>query len=78
MPLKIDKPKYTDPHTKANILLQCHFSRVSLSADLATDQRVVVEMATRLLQAMVDVISSNSYARCFFCSLILSVLCVCL
>jgi len=61
LPLKIDKPTYTDPHTKANVLLQAYFSRRALSADLHQDQQFVVEHASRLLQAMVDVISSNSW-----------------
>jgi len=61
LPLKIDKAKYTDPHTKANVLLQAHFSRRPLSADLHQDQQFVVENATRMIQALVDVISSSSW-----------------
>jgi pre-mRNA-splicing helicase BRR2 len=49
-PLGVDKPRYGDPHTKANALLQAHFSRVAVSGDLANDQRVVVTQAVRLLQ----------------------------
>eukprot|EP01113_Clastostelium_recurvatum_P015961 TRINITY_DN1902_c1_g1_i1.p1 TRINITY_DN1902_c1_g1~~TRINITY_DN1902_c1_g1_i1.p1 ORF type:complete len:2154 (-),score=847.63 TRINITY_DN1902_c1_g1_i1:92-6553(-) len=63
LPMKIDKPKYNDPHTKALVLLQAHFSRRALSADLHQDQMIVVETASRLLLAMVDVISSNSWLR---------------
>jgi len=55
--------KYTDPHTKTNIILQSHFSRRPLSVDLKGDQRVVVGDALRLLQAIVDVISSNGWLR---------------
>jgi pre-mRNA-splicing helicase BRR2 len=61
LPLKIDKAKYTDPHTKANVLLQAHFSRRALSADLHQDKQYVVENATRMIQALVDVISSSSW-----------------
>jgi len=61
LPLKIENPRYTDPHTKANILLQCHFSRIPINPDLQEDQKFVVETSTRLLQAIVDVISSNSW-----------------
>jgi len=61
LPLKIDKSTYTDPHTKTNVLLQAYFSRRPLSADLHQDQQFVVENASRLLQAMVDVISSSSW-----------------
>eukprot|EP01027_Heterolobosea_sp_BB2_P011038 GEZU01016104.1.p1 GENE.GEZU01016104.1~~GEZU01016104.1.p1 ORF type:complete len:2151 (-),score=711.87 GEZU01016104.1:145-6597(-) len=60
-PLKIDKPKYTDPHTKANILLQAHFSRTKLSSDLEADRALILEQALKLLQAIVDVISSNGW-----------------
>jgi len=61
LPLRIDKAKYSDPHTKANVLLQAHFSRRPLSADLHQDQQMVVENATRMIQALVDVISSSSW-----------------
>ncbi|KAG6608665.1 DExH-box ATP-dependent RNA helicase DExH12, partial [Cucurbita argyrosperma subsp. sororia] len=56
-----ENPKCTDPHVKANALLQAHFSRQSVGGNLAIDQREVVISASRLLQAMVDVISSNGW-----------------
>ncbi|KAL8139875.1 hypothetical protein V2J09_005896 [Rumex salicifolius] len=56
-----DNPKYTDPHIKANVLLQAHFARHSLGGNLAADQREVLLSSSRLLQAMVDVISSNGW-----------------
>ncbi|ESQ34697.1 hypothetical protein EUTSA_v10006525mg [Eutrema salsugineum] len=56
-----ENPKCTDPHVKANALLQAHFSRQSISGNLAMDQREVLLSATRLLQAIVDVISSNGW-----------------
>lgn len=56
-----ENPKYTDPHIKANVLLQAHFSRHPLGGNLAADQREVLLSASRLLQAMVDVISSNGW-----------------
>ncbi|KAL3697093.1 hypothetical protein R1sor_011169 [Riccia sorocarpa] len=57
----VDKPKYSDPHVKANALLQAHFSRHTLSGNLALDQKDVLLDASRLLQAMVDVISSSGW-----------------
>ncbi|KAL2643968.1 hypothetical protein R1flu_011555 [Riccia fluitans] len=57
----VDKPKYSDPHVKANALLQAHFSRHTLSGNLTLDQRDVLIDASRLLQAMVDVISSSGW-----------------
>ncbi|XP_009787289.1 DExH-box ATP-dependent RNA helicase DExH12-like [Nicotiana tabacum] len=56
-----ENPKYTDPHIKANALLQAHFSRQVLGGNLASDQQEVLLSSTRLLQAMVDVISSNGW-----------------
>lgn len=56
-----ENPKVTDPHVKANALLQAHFSRQFVSGNLALDQREVLLSANRLLQAMVDVISSNGW-----------------
>lgn len=51
-PVAIDKAaRYTDPHTKANALLQAHFSRVSIAGDMTTDQRSILGDASRLLQA---------------------------
>ena len=50
-PLAIDAPKWTDPHTKVNALLQSHLSRANVpSGDLAADQRTVLQQTTRLLQ----------------------------
>ena len=121
-PLAVDRPKYTDPHTKVNALvqvggaeggaqegggqggparrdrryargseqrsppvavgtagacclfacaistplplhpsMQAHLSRTALNPDMGADARRVVGQATRLLQAMVDVISSSGW-----------------
>ena len=49
-PLATEKARFTDPHVKAYALLQAHFSRTPLSADMAADQRTVLLKATRLLQ----------------------------
>lgn len=56
-----ESPNCGDPHVKANALLQAHFSRHSVGGNLALDQREVLLSASRLLQAMVDVISSNGW-----------------
>uniref|UniRef100_A0A0D9VYU9 U5 small nuclear ribonucleoprotein 200 kDa helicase n=1 Tax=Leersia perrieri TaxID=77586 RepID=A0A0D9VYU9_9ORYZ len=57
----IEKAKYDDPHVKANTLLQCHFSRHTVVGDQAADQREILLPAHRLLQSMVDVVSSNGW-----------------
>jgi pre-mRNA-splicing helicase BRR2 len=59
LPLKIEKAKYTDPHTKVNILLQSHFSRTKLNVELEKDKEQVLSQSTKLIQAMVDVTSSQ-------------------
>ncbi|KAF8377551.1 hypothetical protein HHK36_030933 [Tetracentron sinense] len=56
-----ENPKCTDPHVKANALLQAHFSRHTVVGNLSSDQREVLLSSSRLLQAMVDVISSNGW-----------------
>jgi len=61
LPLKISKPNYNSTATKVNILLQCYFSRRPLPPDLTSDQREILMVAPRLVQAMVDVISSNGW-----------------
>ncbi|KAJ0245473.1 Sec63 domain-containing protein [Hirschfeldia incana] len=56
-----EDPHCIDPHVKANSLLQAHFSRQSITTNFEMDQREVLLSATRPLQAMVDVISSNEW-----------------
>lgn len=56
-----ENPKFTDPHVKANALLQAHFFRQQVGGNLKLDQEEVLLSASRLLQAMVDVISSNGW-----------------
>jgi pre-mRNA-splicing helicase BRR2 len=56
-----ENPRCTDPHVKANALLQAHFARQHVSGNLSLDKREVLLSASRLLQAMVDVISSNGW-----------------
>ena len=64
LPQKLaDGAKFSDPHTKALVLLQAHFSRQALSLDLAADRNVVLGSAVKLLQALVDVISSNGWLK---------------
>merc|ERR1719253_637845 len=50
LPIKVDVGKNLEAPTKANILLQSHFSRKNLPADLMLDQRKILEEALRLLQ----------------------------
>jgi len=60
---KIEKPKFNEPFTKTNVLLQCHFSRIPLISDFLFDQKIILENSIRLIQAIVDVISSNGWLK---------------
>eukprot|EP01012_Entosiphon_sulcatum_P019666 TRINITY_DN24576_c0_g2_i5.p2 TRINITY_DN24576_c0_g2~~TRINITY_DN24576_c0_g2_i5.p2 ORF type:complete len:511 (-),score=149.36 TRINITY_DN24576_c0_g2_i5:115-1647(-) len=61
LPQKITSPKYNDPRTKANVLLQCHFSRRRLPAELEEDRKLILSKCPQLVQAMVDVVASNRW-----------------
>jgi pre-mRNA-splicing helicase BRR2 len=59
--LKLPEHKFTDPHIKANLLLQAHMSRIQLSAELQSDTEDILKKVIKLLQACVDVLSSNRW-----------------
>lgn len=61
IPLKLSNIKYNDPHVKANLLLQAHLSRLQVSAELQSDTEEILKKAIRLIQACVDVLSSNGW-----------------
>jgi pre-mRNA-splicing helicase BRR2 len=58
-----DSAQFHDSNTKALVLLQCHFSRKSISTDLRNDQRLILGQSVNLIQAIVDVISSNGWLK---------------
>ncbi len=43
------KEKLNEPASKANLLFQCHFGRIPISADFATDQKFLLERGVRLI-----------------------------
>ncbi|XP_061404387.1 U5 small nuclear ribonucleoprotein 200 kDa helicase [Lethenteron reissneri] len=61
VPNKLTNPKFNDPHAKANLLLQAHLSRMQLNAELQSDTEDILTQAIRLIQACVDVLSSNGW-----------------
>ncbi|RPA76659.1 pre-mRNA splicing factor [Ascobolus immersus RN42] len=61
VPVKQAAPSFESPHFKAFILLQAHFSRLVLPADLASDQALVLGKVLGLLSACVDVLSSEGH-----------------
>jgi pre-mRNA-splicing helicase BRR2 len=74
--VKVDNPNFNDPHFKTNILLQAHFARLQLPADLESDQRSILLKIMRLLQACVDVISSNGWLNPALATMELSQMCI--
>ena len=62
LPLKLSSTsKFNDPHTKTQLLLQAHFGRLQLSAELQSDLEVILGQILKLIQACVDVLSSSSW-----------------
>ncbi|KAL3318570.1 hypothetical protein Ciccas_002773 [Cichlidogyrus casuarinus] len=55
------RAKFSSPHVKANLLLQSHLSRLSVSSELQSDTDKLLSSCIRLIQACVDVLSSNSW-----------------
>ena len=53
--------KFNDSHIKANVLIQAHLSRLPLSAELQNDTNDILTKAIRLIQACVDVLSTNGW-----------------
>ena len=53
--------KFSDPHVKTYLLLQAHLSRIQLPAELQQDTEGILSKAIRLIQASVDVLSSNGW-----------------
>lgn len=80
LPVKVDlgagNKLLTDPHTKANLLLQSHFSRLQLPPDLEADQKFVLMRVLRLTQAAVDVISTSGWLAPAMAAMELSQMCV--
>lgn len=64
IPYKPEKGcKFNDPNLKANLLLQAHLSRMEATPELETDKKEIVLKSIRLIQACVDVLSSNGWLK---------------
>jgi len=61
VPVKLAESNYESPHFKAFVLVQAHFSRMQLPADLAKDQEMVISRILNLLSGCVDVLSSEGH-----------------
>uniref|UniRef100_A0A915JEM5 Helicase ATP-binding domain-containing protein n=1 Tax=Romanomermis culicivorax TaxID=13658 RepID=A0A915JEM5_ROMCU len=61
LPNKPQNAKFTDPHVKVYLLLQAHLSRLQLPAELQSDTEIILLKSIPLVQACVDVLSSNGW-----------------
>ncbi|KAI9851780.1 MAG: DEIH-box ATPase [Thelocarpon superellum] len=61
VPVKMANASYESPHFKAFVLMQAHFSRMQLPADLAKDQELILSKVLNLLSACVDVLASEGH-----------------
>lgn len=61
VPYKPQNIRFSDPHIKTNLLLQAHLSRLQLPAELQSDTESILAKSVRLIQACVDVLSSNGW-----------------
>ncbi|KAG5458957.1 MAG: hypothetical protein BJ554DRAFT_727 [Olpidium bornovanus] len=76
LPVKVSSNKINSPQVKTNLLLQAHFSRFQLPPDLQSDQHLVLSRVISLLQAAVDVISSNGWLAPALAAMELAQMCV--
>lgn len=63
LPHSLPKDAAFDSNTKALVLLQSHFSRLELSAEMREDQKGIVRDSVNLIQSIVDVISSQGWLK---------------
>lgn len=61
IPNKPANAKFNDPNFKCNLLIQAHLSRIQLPAELESDTTTILNKCLRLIQACVDVLSSNGW-----------------
>ncbi|KAF9624190.1 hypothetical protein IFM89_008128 [Coptis chinensis] len=62
VPLTVDKHRLDDPHVKANLLFQAHFSQLEMPiSDYVTDLKSVLDQSIRILQAMIDICANSGW-----------------
>ncbi|KAI4335915.1 hypothetical protein L6164_014511 [Bauhinia variegata] len=58
----VDKNRLDDPHVKANLLFQAHFSHLELPiSDYITDLKSVLDQSIRIIQAMIDICANSGW-----------------
>eukprot|EP01065_Artemidia_motanka_P043101 TRINITY_DN5922_c1_g1_i1.p1 TRINITY_DN5922_c1_g1~~TRINITY_DN5922_c1_g1_i1.p1 ORF type:complete len:2177 (+),score=912.07 TRINITY_DN5922_c1_g1_i1:805-6531(+) len=75
-PQKLQDPQFSDPHTKVALLLQAHFSRRVVPADLDEDRKAVLPRCIPLISALVDVVGSSRWLTPLLQAMELSQMCV--
>jgi activating signal cointegrator complex subunit 3 len=64
LPLKVNSRTFDNPHTKCNLLLQAHFTRIPLpSTDYLTDTKSVLDQCLRVLQAALDFSADKGWLK---------------
>ncbi|CAI0431699.1 unnamed protein product [Linum tenue] len=62
VPYLVDKNSLDDPHVKANLLFQAHFSQLDLPiSDYVTDLKSVLDQSIRVIQAMIDICANSGW-----------------
>ncbi|XP_020701426.1 DExH-box ATP-dependent RNA helicase DExH14 isoform X3 [Dendrobium catenatum] len=62
VPYLVDEQRLDDPHVKANLLFQAHFSRLEMPiSDYVTDLKSVLDQSIRIIQAMIDISANNGW-----------------
>ncbi|KAJ0973942.1 hypothetical protein J5N97_015907 [Dioscorea zingiberensis] len=62
VPYLVDEHRLDDPHVKANLLFQAHFSRLELPiSDYVTDLKSVLDQSIRIIQAMIDICANSGW-----------------
>lgn len=62
VPYAVDQHHLDDPHVKANLLFQAHFSRAELPiSDYVTDLKSVLDQSIRIIQAMIDICANSGW-----------------
>ncbi|KAK7411347.1 hypothetical protein VNO78_02780 [Psophocarpus tetragonolobus] len=58
----VDKNRLDDPHIKAILLFQAHFSQLELPiSDYVTDLKSVLDQSIRVIQAMIDICANSGW-----------------
>ncbi|EOY22054.1 hypothetical protein QUC31_007545 [Theobroma cacao] len=58
----VDQNHLDDPHVKANLLFQAHFSQLDLPiSDYVTDLKSVLDQSIRIIQAMIDICANSGW-----------------